>query len=200
MQTDGIIIKFIKDIESNSMLKSIKTATFNFAILLLLSIAFVSCDKEKRYPSTPEILSAELIPTNNAADIKVVFTDGDGDFGLDDNELDPPFHMWEITEEGDSIENKYFYNIHIGYEVKENGEWVIVNTAGSSNGRSPVITPKGQNKQIRATIYYHLQSTDFVLLIDDEVEVGDTIRYTIMVNDRALNESNVMPTNEYVIP
>jgi hypothetical protein len=63
------------------------------------------------------------------------------------------------------------------------------------NYRIPVITPTGQNKTLEGEIAVALQPFP-----TDPGSPYDTVRYSVKMVDRALNESNTVLSNAVITP
>jgi hypothetical protein len=167
----------------------LKKAFIYIVALGFLVLAVYSCKKQETYPIIPEIKFEDfLLHYNsgiNAYDIGVLtitFKDGDGDIGLKQHELDPP----------------YDYNFFISlYEIKngDSAEYipVIYNPSTQTfdtltfNQRIPMLTPLGPDKSISGTIEdtLYIFSPDYPL---------DTVFFKVSIRDRALHESNTIYT------
>jgi hypothetical protein len=177
----NFIIKFI----NNMRMKS-----FNrFLPLTILSVLFLSaCTKEEVFPPEPAITFISFTKMESATPIddqgvlKIFFTDGDGDLGLDESDSMSPFDKNSI----------YYYNYFIKYFEKQHGTFVAVELPVSFNSRIPRLESQGNSPSIKGEI---------------ELEVGfnnpfsafDTIRFEVSVCDRALHMSNVITTPEIIV-
>ncbi|MDD4142185.1 MAG: hypothetical protein PHR20_05270 [Bacteroidales bacterium] len=155
----------------------------NLTALSISVLILFSCNHYEEYPIEPQIeyngytllsqiTETDTIPVKGV--IKIGFTDGDGDIGLYDYDTVAP----------------YDYNLFIAYYELHNNVWTqVVNADGDTvnfNGRIPIITPDGSNKNIKGTIY------DTVLL--NTFSSFDTVKYVISIRDRALHQSNEIET------
>jgi hypothetical protein len=157
--------------------------------LFLLSLTiFASCKPDDEYPDTPTIEFHSFVPDGDKAVLTFNFTDGDGDIGLKESDIQPPFDTSSV----------YFNNCFIVYEEKVNGQWQPgLDQLGNPvefKYRIPYVTPEGQNKALKGKIdikiepfYYNPMSIN-----------SDTIRYKIKIVDRALHESNEIITEEFI--
>lgn len=147
---------------------------------------FIGCRDRNSYPIEPIIEYNSFEADGNKGVLTINFTDGDGDMGLRENDVTPPFDTSSV----------YFNNFFIAYEEKVNGQW----QAGLDQLGNPVefkyrisyLTPEGQNKALKGEIevtlepfYYNPTSVN-----------SDTIRYKIKIVDRALHISNEVITDE----
>jgi len=154
--------------------------------LLIISITILtSCLKKENYPLVPVLKYEDFIkiPELDGIDkrgvLKLSFTDGDGNIGLDDNDKKKP----------------YDYNLFISFYEIQKGVPTPVKLDGDSgvsfNARIPVITPKGKNKSISGTI-------EDTVYINNFLSPYDTIFFEVYIVDRDLNKSNVV-TTPYII-
>ena len=161
-----------------------------FAFMTVLAGAFLlSCESDKDFPDEPVINSLEFDSLNKALIIN--FTDGDGDFGIDNDA--PPFNGY--LDPDSTIPNPYYYNLWLEYFEKREGDWVLVETPGTFNYRVPVLTPAGQNKQLDVKITY-----DMSFELPFENAQSDTIKFGVTLVDRSLKESIPEQTGEIVFP
>ncbi len=154
-----------------------KILYFFFALSLLSS-----CLPEAQYPPEPVISFESIIQTGNQAVMRINFTDGDGNIGL---------------EQGDTLgincpdTCRFYYNLFCEYYELQNGEWVHYPLDPALGQipfyyRLPYATPEGQNPALNGEIKidmpsHYLLGTGF-----------DTCRFEIQLFDRALNESNIV--------
>lgn len=160
---------------------------FILSQLILLS----SCLKVEVYPDEPVITYKSFEVFGDSAIITISFTDGDGDIGL---------------STGDTIGNyapdSYFYfNAYLEYYEYMNGEWVKGTADPGGNNfptadsivfknRLPNITPIGQNKALKGDIKLTLEPNYFNPISN----FNDSVKYKIILIDRALNISNTVET------
>ena len=157
-----------------------------FLLLIILSATgFSSCLKTPASSNIPniEFSSYTIGDTIDATpqhikyvNLKVKFTDGDGDIGLDKTETDSPY----------DLNGGYYYNLIATYYELENGVFV---KKSDEKSRIPRLT-KYSNK-------HGLQG--FIEVRFDLYVPAKTIRYDIFIYDRALHKSNVVSTPDIVI-
>lgn len=154
---------------------------------MVLAFSFQSCMKTKTYPSGPVIEFKNLTQFKDSVRIVFSFTDGDGDIGLGENEIQAPYEA-----------GTYFYdNVHIGYFAKVDGTW----TQPLSPDGIPIefgyriqpIEPKGKNKALKGDVIIYV--TPFFDLTPSH---ADTLKFRITMVDRALHISNTVETGEIV--
>jgi len=178
--------------------------------VLLPTIFFLSCKSEhkdnyERFPLEPrlEFVSFEKMdngtPIDDKAILKLHFTDGDGNVGLDSTDNKPPF---------DSL---YYYNFFCVYHAKRNGEFIAfpefgfnvrlprfpINKVGDvdivwmQNSRFLTNNLEPLGGEIKYVL--HVQNSQLLMLIDSiwvPVPEVDTIMFECWLIDRDLNESN----------
>jgi hypothetical protein len=154
----------------------------------LFSLLLASCFKSEQYPIEPIISEPLFTNMTDSAILSFHFTDGNGDIGLDDSELDPPFDS----------ESYYYYNLYVGYYEKDdvNGWLPGLDLAGDSiffKYRIERIEIKGKQRGMKGTI--EVVMNDFQNPFSTQ---NDTIKFTMKLIDRDLNESNLLETGEIV--
>lgn len=153
-----------------------------FKYLLIFSVvAFVAyaCVKKTTYPTTPEIEYADFIPyVGDSADLKLNFTDGDGDIGV--NENDSTRNFWYTYYYLDTITNKYraysMVNLNTGNVDTLRLGYII---------KAPSDSYKG--KPISGEISVRLQKFRHIKQIKN-------VKYVFYLFDEAGNKSNVVTT------
>jgi hypothetical protein len=160
-----------------------------FLPIIILSFFLLSgCTKEEVFPPAPAITFISLTKVassttvDNNAVLKIFFTDGDGDLGLDDGDTLSPFDKTNI----------YYYNFFIKYFEKQHGTFVAVNLPMTFNSRIPRIESKGNSPSIKGEI-------ELEVFINNPSSVFDTVRFEASICDRALNISNVITTPEIIV-
>lgn len=171
---------------------------FKFALLIFLTFAAITaCDDEEDLPDVPVINSIDYIESEK--ELVINFTDGDGNFGLPSEIIDPPFQAWEDSLNG--VINRYHNNLWLEVYVRSQGTYQLLETAKSHgfDFRIPELTPKGQNKQLRVTATYDLMPdlNDFLGL--NVLDAGDTLRFNVILVDRDLNESNMVESEGHIL-
>lgn len=158
-------------------------------IVLMVSIfalSLGSCLKTEEFPTTPSIsLDSFETKSDGSATLKLLFTDGDGDIGLNPRDTLAPF----------DINSPYYYNLFVRYFERKNGVWTLIPINNPPlSYRTPVVTPTGQNKSLKGSI-----SVDMSLYYDPN-SAFDTIKLDVKLLDRALNESNVIEIGPLIKP
>lgn len=169
-----------------------KTGVKIVIILILLSGVF-GCRKKDPTPSPPIITFKEafLSEDNTYSIIRFEFYDGDGDLGLKQD---------ENTGEQE-------FNLFVDYYEKVNGNWEL---------KSPIIrydsdAMKYDTTYLHTRIPFIENENRDALEGDMEIDLlfhpslylntpqADTIRYEIVLVDRALQQSNRITTSELII-
>jgi hypothetical protein len=153
-------------------------------LILIFGGVFISCQKKEVYPVIPEIQFESLLKIYNPNTLvyekgvlKISFKDGDGDIGLTESDVLPP----------------YDYNLFISYYELQYGDTtrVIIVDSNEFNARIPVLTPESVNKSIKGDI----EDTLFIYNYQSQF---DTIRFDVYLVDRALHKSNMVSTGWFI--
>jgi hypothetical protein len=149
----------------------------------LATTILVSCLKEDSYPIEPVLTFKEFKTFHgDSARLILGFTDGDGDFGLNDADTLSPNFCGTCP---------YHQNLIIDYFELQNGTWTEVEPALPFNVRVPYLQPTGQDKSQAGSID--------VLMLDYYLQTSfDTFKFVIRGYDRALHESNEVETGPFV--
>ena len=162
---------------------------FRFLSIIILSVLLLNaCTKEEVFPPEPAItfISFDKIANNSSIDdkglLKIFFTDGDGDLGLNDFDTNAPFDK----------NSMYYYNFFIKYFEKQHGTFVEVDLPLPFNSRIPRLQSSGNSPSIKGEI-------ELEVFINNISSAFDTIHFTASICDRALNMSNVITTPEIIV-
>lgn len=160
---------------------------FRLLYIPVILLAVWSCDRIESLPPVPfiEYKSFEVFDTTDilgnrakGGRLKFYFEDGDGDIGMH-----PP--TGEVLDTNNLIIKLY----------RKTGGVMAPAPASDplnpSSYRIPFMEREGQNKILKGTI-----DVTFLYLF---YSPADTIRYEFYIKDRALNESNVVTTNDIII-
>lgn len=159
---------------------------------VVLTICSFSCEviTGPKFPDTPKIsfrdirkfrIKDELGNTNDSISIALKFQDGDGDMGIDSDEIgQPPFQDFR------------YYNYYVEGFQKVNGEWVPKEFTPTLNGQFPLLNT-GKKGPIEGTLYYGIR---FQIL---GVPQNTIYRFNVYILDRAGNISNTIETGEVTI-
>ncbi|MFN0032029.1 MAG: hypothetical protein ACKVOR_07715 [Flavobacteriales bacterium] len=159
--------------------------------LMALAIVYTGCDPQAEFPDEPAITLRSFTTEGNNATLVLGFTDGDGNFGLDDS-----------TWAGSNYDCELTHNLYCEYYELQNGQWVFINLSDCPPNdttnvpfyyRVPIAEPTGQNKtqqgEISIDMYGYFRLSAF-----------DTCRFEIRIVDRDLNTSNVIQTQPLLKP
>jgi len=148
--------------------------------LFLTVLGLTSCLKKEEYPIEPVIRweSYSVLPDANGYDslsyLKISYTDGDGDIGLYNSDTVAP----------------YKYNLFVKMFQMKNGslqEIIFPDTNLNFNGRIPILTPTGKNKNIKGDIEMMIE-----IYFARPILKSDTIAFDVYLMDRALHKSNTV--------
>ncbi len=155
-------------------------------VTLLGCLLLQACYKPDEFPDEPSLTFEEFkVKDDSTARLKVSFTDGDGNIGLKEGDTTGKF----------SPGSRYHYNLFLEYYEKQNGKWVHRDLDPPFYYRIPPLKPKGQSKALKGDIEVELEPTYF-----DPTSPYDTIKYSIKLADRELNESEAVETDPIIVP
>jgi len=156
-------------------------------IAIIISFFFIlGCKKNDPEPVAPIItfLDATLAADKTYINVNFEFFDGDGDLGLKQNEN----------------QGAQEFNLFVEYYEKENGIWVK---------KSPIITFNvGENKFDTTELHLRMpfleNETNGELKGETSVNLfydytADTLKYELLLKDRALHSSNLIETAELIV-
>lgn len=148
--------------------------------LLMVAMGLTSCIKKEEYPIEPVIKWESYSVLNDVKGydslsfLKISYTDGDGDIGLYDSDTVAP----------------YKYNFFVKMFQMKNGslqEIIFPDTNVNFNGRIPLLTPSGRNKNIKGGIEMMIE-----IYFARPILISDTIAFDLYLMDRALHKSNIV--------
>ncbi|TXC78891.1 hypothetical protein [Luteibaculum oceani] len=152
---------------------------FRVVFAVLASCMFLACLKNTDLPPEPVISEVRTVVFTDSARFTIVFTDGDGDIGLNPGDTFPPFDK-----------ASYFHsNLYFNYFEFRNGAWKRVylnidpqtgDTINPFAYRIPVLETDGRDKTLEGEINVDLP---FALGSGN----ADTVRFEVELYDRALN-------------
>ena len=181
----------------NNKIDKIHDNPFNLPYLctkicgLVLCLVLVSCGSQNKFPSEPRIESVEIVKINNGTEVddkavlKLHFTHGTGNIGLDDNDNYPPFDA-----------PPYNNNFFVLFKAKRNGEFVA-DTNYSFNARLPRFLSSNAPEPIEGDIEYIVMIRNPLPL--PSIPAVDTIIFECWLVDRDLKESNHVLTSETTV-
>lgn len=158
--------------------------TNSFITLGFTLMLFFSCKKED-YPIQPILTYKDFQVEGDSGILIVQFTDGDGDIGLKDDEVNAPYNFG----------SGYYYNYNIAYfEKNDSLGWVPgTNVNGDTivhQYRINPFTDLSEKQPLKGTIETVIEPSYYNTLSSD----SDTIRYKVQLIDRALNKSEWLET------
>lgn len=154
--------------------------------MFLGALLFQFCQKPEEFPDEPKVSFESFDQkSDSTAKLTISFTDGDGNIGLKKGDTTGKF----------SQDNRFHYNLFLEYHEKQNGKWVQRELQPPFYYRIPPLEPKGKSKALEGDIEVTLEPLYF-----DPVSPHDTIKYSIQLADRDLNESNVVETDPIITP
>ena len=180
--------------------------TLGFVLLLaLLGLSVPGCISPPDYSDTPQIEFRDIMlqPIVNrfgpfdSVRVTVSYRDGDGDLGLDQDNVEPPFNPTLPNGTINPTYNNYFCQLQIR---QTDGSFVDFDPPGvgyNLNGRYPNLTPISQGDRkapLRGEIYY-----GFLLPSNPFTPAGTVIRFKVTILDRSLNRSNEIITNPVTV-
>jgi hypothetical protein len=147
---------------------------FIFSVIGFIAYA---CVKKTTYPTTPEIEYSDFIPfVGDSADLKIKFTDGDGDIGVSGN--DSTRNLWYTYSYLDTITLQYraytIYDPVTGNDDTLRNSYII---------KAPIDSYKG--KPISGEINVRLQRFRHIRKVKN-------LKYVFYLFDEAGNKSNVV--------
>jgi hypothetical protein len=143
-----------------------------------------------KFPPEPHLrfVSLEKIyngtPIDDKATLKIYFTDGDGNVGLNPGDNSPPFDTGSI----------YNNNFFVKYYAKRQGEFVAF-PEFSFNARLPRFSTSNVPEPLEGEIEYLLYIRNPLATAPNK----DTIMFECWLVDRELNESNHIFTSEIIV-
>jgi GH15 family glucan-1,4-alpha-glucosidase len=158
----------------------------NAAKIAIISLVLAACQNVNKFPDIPYVRleSYELVAANVDPDVpgehivvKFYFTDGDGNIGLNDNQLDPP-HCETCG---------HYYNLFVNVNSKVDGAF---EKTYDYNSRIKDLTPNAQYQVLEGHMIYK---------IDIANRASDTIMIDFYLEDRDINKSNVDMTPEVFV-
>jgi len=155
-----------------------KILYFGTIILLLFS----ACRKPERYSDIPEIKFISFEKLNSTDGILTFyFQDGDGDIGINNDELYPPFDSTSV----------YHNNFFCDYYEKQNGIFVKIDSV-EFNGKMRLLDMNARIPRLSNLKEESINGEIYLAMIPyREPTPFDTIKLTFYIVDRKLNHSNI---------
>lgn len=168
--------------------------TPNIVVLLVFAIIlFAACEKKECSNPVPEITFKSFDQFGDGtAQLTLGFIDCDGDIGLTQADTTPPYDK----------------NLFLDYYEKHNGEWeyiYLISQIKDSTGQLVNDTNYLHYRipSLEKTTPYDLKEGEIILDMPfyfSRKRNADTIKFTVMLKDYALNESNIVETREIIVP
>src|SRR6478735_5050911 len=169
-------------------MKRISSISF---LLIVFFLLFNSCRKKPEYSNTPYIsmnavrhyvvYSVNRGVMVDSLILSVNFQDGDGDLGVDqDDLLQSP---WKDT-----------VNIVVDVYRKTGSTYTLLHLSPSYNGNFPLLSPKKIKGPINGVLEYNFNIAHSVFQ-----PVNDVLRFDVRILDRALNSSNTVTTPDITV-
>lgn len=167
-------------------MKSATLLIFAWAMIFGIS----SCMQLDEYPDEPKITLESFSTADSGATLVLNFTDGDGNFGLEQTDTSGVFS---------NCRNRY--NIFCEYYEKQNNVWEHVELDPCLDPdiipfyyRAPFASPLGQYKAQKGSIELFINPLYYL------PSAFDTCKFQITVMDRDLNLSNTVWTSAFLKP
>jgi len=156
----------------------------------LAALAFDSCKQEQNFPVVPVISFKEFKKfSDGSATCTINFTDGDGDIGLEQTDVNAPFN----------IGSKYHYNLYLVYYYQDaSGIWQPFDNDPTTPKMDTLMYPyriqnltqDGQKKSLQGEISVRLESP----YSPPPSLIPGAFKFKIVLIDRALHISNEVDT------
>lgn len=167
--------------------KAIRGAAGSIGLCSLWLLA--ACDPPVSLPPEPRLTSVGLITEGESGALLLGFEDGDGNFGLEQQDTTGsfcptcPFH----------------HNVFCEYQELRNGTWTPIPLDPELGQvpfhyRAPLVQPTGQNKAQRGTITVDLEPRYYL------TSAWDTLRFAVHIVDRDLQSSDTVLTDAVTKP
>ncbi len=156
---------------------------FGLAAIILL----LSCSREQNYPNAPYLEFKDFAVSSDYSQglFTVKFTDGDGDVGLNDIDINPPF----------DTSSYYYNNFFINVFVKKNGKYDYFTVFNTQTQNYDTIVFKYRIKRIDAVSANGSLKGEIQTVLDIGLMApylkNDTIVFKAFLYDRALHKSNI---------
>jgi hypothetical protein len=164
-----------------------KELRYSGAAVILAAIVLSACVKEKEFPSTPLIAFKKYESyTKDSADCVITFKDGDGDIGI----------LEEDSSSPNDYRLKYLYKDTLDGQFKpfDAIDSTLVMDTLFYSYRVPNLTPEGQYKALDGEIRAKLRAAPLYY------PTHQIVKFEITLYDRAGHRSNVITTDEIVVP
>ncbi|QJX48129.1 hypothetical protein HMJ29_14790 [Hymenobacter taeanensis] len=175
--------------------------TLCFGALLLAGAGITSCLSAPDYPDVPEITFKSIqqrhVDTLTGVFDRVIvtvgFKDGDGDLGLNTDDINSPFNELDLNGQPNRYYNNYFFQPQLR---NSNNQFEDYNLAFSYNGRYPRLSPSdqgGRKEPLKGDLNFKV---DF---FQGTFPPKSVVRFKVKIADRALHESNEVITEPITV-
>lgn len=163
----------------------------SFIFISTITIALWSCDRDPDYSEVPaisfqSISKFEKIDPNTLAQtdsivIAVNFQDGDGNLGTDISDTSTPNNYTVTTFK------------------RTNGVFNVLNLPIELGGKFPQLAPNDEIGPIDGVLNYSFLIPATAAASNPDLNVGDTLRFSVFVTDESGNNSNTVQTSAITI-
>lgn len=167
----------------------------NILLIILTLMLVAACQEKVEYPIEPRItydgcayvINADSTLTGEIV-LRISYTDGDGDLGLDDTDTLYPF----------GSNDPHYYNLIIDY-LKWDGSSFVETPLLSWNQQNQSYDTISFNARFKRLVFNDEEKTisgtiDYKMTVYNPLSPSDTVKFKIHLIDRALHESNTIET------
>ncbi|MEM9981161.1 MAG: hypothetical protein AAF734_01615 [Bacteroidota bacterium] len=181
--------------------KTIPVSLLLFVLLLAIQGCFTKPDFPFETTISFESISSIGVPDGNGGTIQdsiwvsINYRDGNGDLGLNPTDVQPPFQEFEVIDD-DTVPNFFSRNIYLRVERRVGGAYVpfvFDNDSTSLSGRFPRVLEEDDANPVEGIITYK------DIIPGGVFPPNDTVRFRVIIIDRALNISNEITTDSIII-
>jgi hypothetical protein len=179
----------VHDVEATKKSDIFEFMKLAASVLTFISVfVLASCLKPEVYPDEPQLTFSTLTLYPDSAELRFDFVDGNGDFGIDSDEVNDTNSVFS------DCPNQF--NMLLEYFEKQNGSWVKIprNPCAGEVGfyyTVPWIKPTGQNQTQKGSIKIVVAPSYYI------PSNFDTCRFEAQIVDRAFNRSNVVQSSVF---
>lgn len=150
---------------------------------ILTSVVYISsCQTDEEFPPEPSISFIELIAYNeDSAHFTFSFTDGDGDLGLSESDTAAPFDFNAFFTYSEFVNNEWN-----DFELGDLGYYYRIPTLHDGPN------PKAVSGEITVTLIPYFNASASAL--------SDTFKWSLYIQDKALNQSQTIESESYIKP
>lgn len=168
-----------------------------FSILYTVLIWFAGCQTVPEYPVIPSISFNSVyfkdLPGNeDIIYLTINYKDGNGDLGLNNEDLNTPLFIDTLIVDGKKIPNDNHYNIFLVFYRKVGNQYDSV-LAKAFDGIFPRLQEGNITGPIEGSILYQIKSSNFFR------SRNSIIKIKVQIQDRALHKSNIIETPPFPV-